>query len=392
MWLASEEDVTVEVLDPTGAARTVSLVREPSETWGFEFADAVFDTVRTCANRCTFCFVAQLPSGLRPALYVRDDDYRLSFLQGNFITLTNLSPGDVERIAEMALTPLYVSLHAVDPDVRSQLVCARDDVALARFDELLESGIELHVQIVLLPGVNDSDVLDRTLTWLAEREGVLSVGIVPLGYTRFQESFDASFQDPTAALRVIAQVKPWQDAMRERDGATWVHLADEFYLNARAPFPPTEHYDDFPQYENGIGIARAFVDEVTALKTEIQSALLALPAEEESVTLVTSMMAATTMAGALNACDAAGRARLLVVPNAFFGGNVSVTGLLTGHDIVAAIEHDDHPGTYVLPDVIFNADGVTLDDLALSTVEERTGARVRVVSSDAAGLVDALRG
>lgn len=397
-WLADGSAHELEVhARATGAAdeprvsRTVTIAREGGESWGLEFSSAIFDRVRTCRNDCAFCFMAQLPPGLRPALYLRDDDYRLSFLQGNFITLTNLTDDDIARIDEQRLSPLYVSLHAVDPQVRASLICAHEDRALERFDELLDAGIDLHVQIVLVPGVNDAEELDRTLTWLAEREGVASVGIVPLGYTRFQERFSASYTDRISAARVIEQVQRWQFAMRDRDGVTWVHLADEFYLNASAPFPRTEWYDGYPQYENGIGIVRSFVDDVTEMRTELESALLALSAGEESLTLVTGMLAATTLAGALDACEAVGRVRLLVVPNAFFGGNVSVAGLLAGADVASAIEHDAHAGTYVVPDIMFNDGGLTVDDLTAQDLRERTGAQLRVVSSDAAGLLDALR-
>ena len=195
------------------------------------------------------------PRGLRRALYLRDDDYRLSFLQGNFVTLTNLSDDDVERIAEQHLSPLYVSLHAVDQAVRDQLVCAREDRALERFDELLDEGIELHVQIVLVPGVNDGAVLQETLTWLAEREGVLSVGIVPLGYTAHQERFKGSFESADDASAVIADVVPWQEAMRDRDGCTWVYLADEFYLNAGVDVPPAVTTTAFRSTRTGSGLS-----------------------------------------------------------------------------------------------------------------------------------------
>lgn len=397
-WLADGPSHTLEVraaaagVDDAApsAPRAVTIEREGGEAWGLEFSSAIFDRVRTCRNDCAFCFMAQLPQGLRPALYLRDDDYRLSFLQGNFITLTNLNDDDIARIDEQRLSPLYVSLHAVDPQVRASLICAHEDRALERFDQLLDAGIDLHVQIVLVPGVNDAEELDRTLTWLAEREEVASVGIVPLGYTRFQERFSASYADRISAAQVIEQVQRWQFAVRERDGVTWVHLSDEFYLNASAPFPRTEWYDGYPQYENGIGIVRSFVDDVTAMRTQLESALLALPAGEESVTLVTGMLAATTLAGALDACEAVGRVRLLVVPNAYFGGNVSVAGLLAGADVATAIERDAHSGTYVIPDIMFNDDGLTVDDLTAADLRERTQADIRAVSSDAAGLLDAL--
>jgi putative radical SAM enzyme (TIGR03279 family) len=340
--------------------------------------------------------MTQLPKGMRKALYLRDDDYRLSFLQGNFVTLTNLTDHDVQRIVEQHLSPLYVSVHSTEPEVRQTLVCAGEDRALERIDQLLEAGIDLHVQVVLVPGVNDAEHLDRTLTWLAEREGVVSVGIVPLGYTRHQERFSASFNDQVDAALVIQQVQRWQFESRERDGVTWVHLADEFYLNAKAPFPTAEWYDDYPQYENGIGLVRSFADEVGALREQLSAAVRLLPAEAEAVTLVTGVMAATTVAGALNACDAAGRVRLLAVPNRFFGGNVSVTGLLTGEDLASAIAADrdrlSHTTQYLVPDVILNADGVTLDDMTVEELRRASGADLRVVSCDAAGLLEGLIG
>jgi putative radical SAM enzyme (TIGR03279 family) len=386
-WLADGDAVDLTLRDTDGLERRVRLERTPGQPWGIEFSSAIFDRVRTCRNDCTFCFMAQLPAGMREALYLRDDDFRLSFMNGNFITLTNLADDDVDRILEQRLSPLYVSLHASDGDVRRRLVCAREDRTLERFDELVTGGIDVHVQIVLVPGVNDGAVLDCTLEWLAEREGVISVGIVPLGYTRHQDRFDRSYNDPIASAEVIQQVQRWQFAMKERDGVSWVHLADEFYLNARAPMPTAEWYDGFPQYENGIGIVRTFVDESRELHDRFTRAVASLPADQELVTLISGVMAATTMAGALNAADAAGRMRLLVVPNRFFGGNVAVTGLLTGADLVAAIASDGASGIYLLPDVVFNSDGVTLDDMTLAEVREASGAEVRLVSSDAAGLL-----
>lgn len=396
-WFSDGDAVELTITSVDGTERTVAARREPGEAWGLHFAERLFDGVRTCLNSCTFCFMTQLPAGMRRSLYVRDDDFRLSFLDGNFITLTNLTDADVARIAEQQLSPLHVSLHAVSPDVRAELVCTRgEDRALERFDQLVEAGVDLHVQIVLVPGVNDGEELDRTLTWLAEREGVVSVGIVPLGYTRHQHRFDSSYNDQLAAAMVIQQVQRWQFAMKERDGIAWVMLADEFYMNARAPFPTAEWYDGFPQYENGIGVVRTFVDEVTERRADFETAVGSLERDAEIATIVTGVMAATTLAGALNACDAAGAVRLLAVPNRFFGGNVSVTGLLTGEDLSAAIASDaarlGRPTAYLVPDVVLNADGVTLDDWNVDRIVAESGADLRLVSSDAAGLLAGLTG
>ena len=268
-WCSDGDSLEVDVLHDGTSAETISLRRQFGEPWGVSFTEAVFDGVRTCRNRCAFCFMTQLPRGLRGALYLRDDDYRLSFLQGNFITLTNLSDTDVERIAEQNLSPLYVSLHAVTPVVRAELICAREDRALERLDDLLASGIEVHVQIVLVPGINDGDELERSLSWLAEREGVVSVGIVPLGYTSHQGRFARSYEDATSAEAIIEQIGPWQRAFRERDGVTWVYLADEFYLSAGVEVPLAVEYDGYPQYENGIGLVRDWLDSTTRLHGEL---------------------------------------------------------------------------------------------------------------------------
>ncbi len=388
-WLADSDVAHLSLLRHGTAADDVVLTRGPGESWGLTFTEAVFDGVRTCRNRCAFCFMTQLPKGLRRALYLRDDDYRLSFLQGNFVTLTNLSDADVDRIVEQQLSPLYVSLHAVDPDVRKELICAREHRALDRLDTLLESGIDVHIQIVLVPGVNDGPQLDASLTWLAEREGIASVGIVPLGYTGHQQLFGGSYESRTAASSVIAQVNPWQSAFRQRDGVTWVYLADEFYLNARASVPAAEDYDGFPQYENGIGLVRDWLDGFAALRSELEVAMRRLTAP---VVLVSGSLFAPVLSNTIVslAQGATGRVSVLSVANRFFGGNVGVTGLLAGEDLVPAIA-GTAPGSVVLvPDILVNADGLLLDDVPAAELGMRTGRDVRLVSCDAAGLLGGL--
>jgi putative radical SAM enzyme (TIGR03279 family) len=387
-WLA--DGYTVEVAVRHGdTMRLEDLVRQPGESWGIEFADAVFDGIKTCRNSCDFCFMTQLPAGLRRALYLRDDDYRLSFLQGNFVTLTNLTDQDVERIDTQHLSPLYVSLHAVQPAVRAALIGAREDRTLERFDALLDAGIDFHVQIVLVPGVNDGETLDQTLEWLGAREGVLSVGIVPLGYTAHQRRFAASF-GPDGSEAVVRQIEPWQRAFRKRDGVGWVYLADEFYLNACLDLPDAESYDGYPQYENGIGIVRAFVDEMTELADDLRRALAALP-PGCCVALVSGTLAAPVVRQTLLplSAETGGQLEVLAVENRFFGGNVSVTGLLTGTDLVPAIAGCG-ADVILVPSIVVNADGLLLDDIAASDLGTRSGRDVRLVSCDAGGLLSAL--
>ncbi len=381
-WLSDSDEFTVTV--ESGADTfDLDVVRVYGESLGIEFEDVVFDGVMECANACAFCFVAQLPPGLRPALSVRDDDYRLSFLFGNFVTLTNLEERDVARILEQRLSPLYVSLHAVDPDVRTRLVCPTvDDSTLERIDVLLAGGIEIHVQVVLVPGVNDDGVLRETLEWLSRRDGILSVGIVPLGFTSFQLRFDRSFTADESAT-VIDNAAPMQAVMRASTGANWIYLADEFYLSAGRELPADIEYDDYPQYENGIGLVRSFVEDFADAAGEL------VPAGPGFVA-VTGTLFAPVLKRIIADAGLDAILRVLPVENRLFGGNVSVTGLLGGNDIAQAVRTDGCVGIYLLPDVVVNSDGLLLDDVPADELSARAGADLRVIGTDAASLVEAL--
>lgn len=380
-WLTSEPSFSVSI-ERAGRPREIRI--EPGgAALGVAFRDAVFDGVRECDNACTFCFVAGLPAGLRPSLFVRDDDYRLSFLEQTFITLTNLDDADVARIIEQRLSPLYVSVHAVDEQVRRRLICPTvEDRALERLDELVEAGIEVHAQIVLVPGVNDGDVLARTLAWLGVRDGVRSVGLVPVGRTQMHAAEKRSYRTPAEAREVLDAVAVTQGRMRGERGVGWAYAADEFYLLAGSALPPADEYDDFPQYENGIGMVRAFADE------------LAQAAESGSRigrgVLVTGTLFAPVLESLLSDTGIAAGVRVLGVENTLFGPTVTVAGLLSAADIVSAIRADGAEGPYIVPDVIVNSDGLTIDDIPAALLDELTGAPVRIVSADASSLVHAL--
>lgn len=387
MWLADSQWVALRVRDAAGADRDIVMERSFDESWGIEFDGVVFDGIRECDNACAFCFVAQLPEGMRPSLYVRDDDFRLSFLSGNFVTLTNLDDADVARIVDQRLSPMHVSLHAVDEDVRRSLMCpTAEDRALEFIDTMLAGGIDLHVQVVLVPGMNDGAVLDRTLEWLYPREGIESVGIVPVGITRFQKRIARCFEDAAGAEAVLAQLDTWRERMYAERGIFWVHAADEFYLAAGRTFPAWDDYDDFPQFENGIGMVRAFIDETAEALEEHPPLRGATP-----VTLVTGTLFAPVLESLAPALAATGCAvRVLPVANELLGGNVNVAGLLAGDDIARAIA-DGASGICLVPVVVVNDDGLFLDDRTIEQVAASAGTDVRLVSCDAAGLVSALR-
>ncbi|MHB1016822.1 MAG: DUF512 domain-containing protein [Coriobacteriia bacterium] len=388
LWLTDEPAFELDI-ERDGQPLVLSVRRSSAEPLGVSFDAPLFDAIQECDNACAFCFVSQLPAGLRPSLYVRDDDYRLSFLSGNFVTLTNLADADVDRIVAQHLSPLHVSVHAVDPDVRQRLICPTvEDRALELLDVLLAAGIEVHVQIVLVPGVNDDDVLEETLGYLAGRPGIVSVGCVPMGYTGHQRRFAASY-DRDLARATLARIARWQQLMRAERDAGWVYAADELYLLAGDDLPGVEDYDDFPQYENGIGMVTAFCAEFSEALAET-----AMPERADwggpcPVTAVTGMLFAPVLRHVL---DAAGFGAVAVLPveNRLFGGNVSVTGLLSGRDITEAVAADGAAGTYLVPEVVVNSDGLLLDNVPASSLGELSGGDVRLIGSDGAALARAL--
>lgn len=380
-WRTAEPSCVLTVLRD-GERLDLPMRRRPGRPAGVRFADVVFDGVRECANACRFCFVRQLPAGLRASLYVRDDDYRLSFLSGTFVTLTDLSDADLARIIALRLSPLYVSVHATDPEVRRELIRPpRPDRTLERLEALLAAGIEVHTQIVLVPGVNDGAVLDATLDRLSAF-GAASVGIVPLGYTAHQRRFERSFEDPGAAAAVIDQVGAW----RQRAGRppAWVQLADELFLAAGRPLPSAEAYGALPHFENGIGMVRVFFDELAAAARGRRP--------RGHAVAVSGELFAPVLHDALRAEGLADAVEVLGVPSRLLGGGVSVTGLLDGAAVIDAIRAHPSQGPFLVPDVVVNSDGLLLDDVPAAELARRCGKQVRMIGSRAGDLVDAVCG
>ena len=344
-WLSSDDEMTVGYIDLDGEAGEVELERYPGEDWGFSFEGVVFDGVKQCRNVCTFCFMRQLPAGMRSSLTLRDDDFRLSFLSGTFVTLTNLAPEDEARIIEQRISPLRVSLQATDADARLALMGRHAAHGLAALDRLLAAGIEVHAQIVLVPEANDGETLRRTLEWAYARPGILNVGIVPLGYTKPQDMFDRSFNEPHEAQAVLGLIAPFQEqALAERD-TPWVYAADEFYRNAYGielleNLPSSSHYGDFSMFEDGIGIIRSFVDDwrETQAAGIMEECAHALREAGAVARFVVGEAMMPFLQQLIDESPLHGMLQPLVVKNDFFGGNVDVTGLLCGCDIAAAVK------------------------------------------------------
>jgi putative radical SAM enzyme (TIGR03279 family) len=397
--------------------------KRAGEPLGAEVSSALFDRVRTCDNHCEFCFIYQLPKGLRKSLYLKDDDYRLSFLYGNFTTLTRFTESDLERVVTEGLSPLHVSIHSTDPPLRARMLRnPRGATSLRWLRALLDHGIEVRGQLVICPGVNDGRALDDTLAGILDEYPELSsVAVVPLGISRFNPEPAMRLHTRDEAEAVVAAVEDWQDIYRTALGRGLVHAADEYYLMAGRPFPAAEVYEGFDMHEDGIGMARTFelefrdrVADATGVRRGFFaaadvgtcSAADALPpnpaaytglraAPTASVTLRARRNAPVgVLSGELGArvveplIAELGRDDVRVIPvrNEFFGGNTGVTGLLTGADLTRVLDAEPVGHRYLLPDVCLSDDGRFLDG---GTVDALPRA-VEVVPTDGHALRRAL--
>ena len=407
-FAADDAEVVLEVRRG-GLELTIEVIKRVGEPLGAEVSSAVFDRVRTCDNHCEFCFIYQLPKGLRKSLYLKDDDYRLSFLYGNFTTLTRFTEADLERVVTERLSPLNVSIHATDPDVRSRMLRnPRGGMSLRWLRALLDHDIVVRGQIVLCPGVNDGAVFERTMAGILDEYPELhSVAVVPLGLSKYNAEPAMRLHTADEAGAMVASIEDWQEVFLRVLGRRMVFAADEYYLMAGVPFPSAEAYEGFLLHEDGIGMARTFEREFNGLAevaTGPQSGFFAwvdgAPAEgyraprnpagdtgmrgcstttgadSTSVTLgarrdapvgvLTGEFGAKVIGPLIESLD---RSDIRVVPvrNDFFGGNTSVTGLMVGADLTRVLAAEPAGHRYLLPDVCLSEgrflDGITVADL-----------------------------
>lgn len=379
-YLCADEHIDVEVRKANGEEWLIEIDKDCDEELGVGFTSETFDGLRRCQNHCVFCFLDQMPVGMRRSLYVRDDDYRLSFLHGNFVTLTNLRPEDIERIITLRLSPLYVSVHATDPAVRRRLLRNRragEIVPLLK--RLCGAGIEVNCQIVLCPGYNDGEVLDRTIADLAELwPRALSVAVVPVGLTRYRAGLpEIKAVGRAEADAVIAQVEGWQARLAERGVTDLLYLADEFYLIAGRPLPRYEDYGNFPQLENGVGLVRLFEEEFKVAEVRFPKTV-----EPRRVRIVTGVSAGPFIKGLAARLErvAGMRAEVTVVENEFFGPSVTVAGLLTGRDILAALRGSAPVDEILIPAAALRFEGDRfLDDVTPAELALEVGQKVSIV-------------
>jgi len=377
LFHASEERLSLVITGLQGVSRRLSIVKEPDDTLGIEFPPM---TIRRCRNKCIFCFVDQMPPGLRGSLYVKDDDYRASFLYGNYITLGNLREDDWERIFAQRLSPLYLSVHATEPGLRASLMRSRTapDI-MASMKRLADGGIKMHTQIVLSPGINDGRHLLKTIDDIAGLfPAVLSIAVVPVGITGHRKGlFPLRPFKPGEALRVVTTIQLIASRFKKKIGTRLVYPSDELYIKARLPFPPLSAYEDLPQIENGVGMVASFLHE--ARRTRLPRSVRPV-----TMTAVTGVSFSPILQAALKRIQgtAGVSVRVITAKNTLFGPRVTVSGLLSGRDILTAVKGKRLGSLLLIPSNTLNEnEGIFLDDMKISDIEAAVGVPVRPVST-----------
>ncbi len=369
-------DLTVS-FEREGEEHEVRVAKEWDEELGIEFDSPVFDGIRRCRNNCTFCFVKNLPRGMRKTLYIKDDDYRLSFLYGNFITLSNLTAADLDRIEQQRLSPLYVSVHATERGLRNRLMGAEAADILEQIDDLGRRKIQINAQVVLCPGFNDGASLERTIDDLAERqETVISVAVVPVGLTRFYRGTGVRGYTPEEARAVVEQVSFRQRLFRRGLGRSFVHLGDEFYSMTGKPVPAAAWYDGYPQLDNGVGLVRRLLSSWANCRRRLPAAA---PGRRR-VGWICGTSAYPTLQRLANDMNRVDGLRVEVCPvaNEFFGAGVTVSGLLTGSDVSPVLREKAMDG-WIIPRVMFDSSGErTLDGMTLAEISRDASGPVGV--------------
>ncbi|MBI4784717.1 MAG: TIGR03279 family radical SAM protein [Oscillatoriophycideae cyanobacterium NC_groundwater_1537_Pr4_S-0.65um_50_18] len=378
-FFCADEVLELEVLDTDGKAHQVEIEKDYDEDLGLEFESALFDSLIQCNNRCPFCFIDQQPPGMRQTLYLKDDDYRLSFLYGSYLTLTNLTQREWDRIAQMRLSPLYVSVHATEPEVRTRLLKnPRAGQLLDQLQWFQDHDLQIHAQVVVCPGINDGEHLERTLRDLAkfhqgEVPAVISAAVVPVGLTRFRPTEDELIPVTTAkAQETIALVQNLQTQFRQQLGSTFAWLADEWFLIGRQELPPESHYEDYPQLGNGVGSIRQFIK-------QFHKAARQLPPEISPPRQLTWVLGNAVEQAFQPIADRLNQVKGLhlnkvALNSEYWGQEITVTGLLTGQDLVRVLKGQGLGDGILLPSLMLKHDDDRfLDDMTIAEVSAQLG-------------------
>lgn len=397
-YLSQDEDIVLTVIDKDGEEWDYDIEKDYGEELGLVFEGGLMSDYHHCSNKCVFCFIDQMPPGMRKTLYFKDDDARLSFLQGNYITLTNMTDKDVERICFYKLSPINISIHTLNKELRVKMLQnKRAGEALRHIKTFVDAGIEINGQIVLCKGYNDGAELDYTLTHLEEyMPGLKSLSIVPVGTTKFREGL-APLETFTAEEcgKVIKQIEPYRKYYREKYGTSLIYASDEFYLNSGTPIPAAEEYEGFPQIENGVGMTRSLIDEFDEAFSDFKKD----PASKDRLmrckfTFVTGKAIENILRSLLEQISAEYpfcETEVIGIRNDFFGEKITVAGLITGQDIIAQLREKKNGDFLVIPTCMLRAgEDVFLDDLRIRDIETALQKNIRIVKSNGISLINVL--
>ena len=384
-FLIGDEYICLKIIDKKGEFHEVSFEKEVDATLGITFTEALFDNLKQCNNQCPFCFIDQQPTGHRKSLYLKDDDYRLSFLYGSYLTLTNLTDADWHRIEEQRLSPLFVSVHATNPELRSRLL--KNPNAKFLLNQLTwfkKRKLQIHAQVVVCPGLNDGNNLETTLLDLAkfakgEWATVISTAVVPVGLTRFRPKNDGLRPvTPQGAKKIIKQVEYIQTQFKVQLGTRFVWLSDEWYLIAGMPLPPRNEYEELPQEENGVGSIRAFLESIDQATKNLPKAIKA----KKTCSWIVGKLVKEALSSAckrLNNVEGL-QINLLGLPSPYWGQDQVVTGLLTGEDLVKGLADVALGDQILLPSVMLKEGSkVFLDDMSLEELQLNLKKPIRIV-------------
>jgi putative radical SAM enzyme (TIGR03279 family) len=404
-YLIKDEYIEVLIRKKSGEEWLLEIDKEYDDDLGITFENELMSSYRSCSNKCIFCFIDQMPPGMRDNLYFKDDDSRLSFLQGNYITLTNMSDEDIERIIKMQLAPINISVQTTNPELRCTMLHNRFAGEKLKFlDRLYEGHVEMNGQIVCCKGVNDGEELRRSITDLMQYLPFMrSVSVVPAGITRYREGlYPIPLFTKEEAAEIIDMIESYQQVCYEKYGLHFIHASDEFYIFAERDFPEEERYDGYIQLENGVGMMRllrtefeeAFLKVTHGVKYHVQRHRL-----KRTLTVATGKLACSTLQQLANRMMQAYPGLTIIVnaiQNDFFGETITVTGLITGQDLIAQLKKEQENGTDLGDTLLISAamlrsgEQVFLDDMTIAQVEEALGLRVVVVESSGQDFVDAL--
>ncbi len=376
-YLCADEYLELEVIDAVGKIHQIDIEKDYDADLGLEFETALFDGLIQCNNHCPFCFIDQQPPGKRASLYFKDDDYRLSFLYGSYLTLTNLIEKEWQRIERMRLSPLYVSVHATESDVRTHLLKnSRAGQILSQLQWFQDRRLQIHAQVVICPGINDGIHLERTLSDLAsfhtgDVPTVASVAVVPVGLTSFRPEKDELIPvNQSKAIEVINQVQQIQTQFQKKFGSNVAWLADEWFLIARQELPPESHYEDYPQIGNGVGSIRLFLKEFQTVADKMLPEIISENRRFSWVVGNAVEQAFQPLVKQLNSVENL-EVNLVALRSEYWGQEITVTGLLTGQDLLAGLSNQDVGDAILLPSVMLKHDDTKfLDDMTVQEVSE----------------------